>query len=41
MCCDRRVNIWSSAGDGVHCIDSSGTLLGKILVSSVVANLTF
>jgi gluconolactonase len=39
--CDEEGNIWSSAGDGVHCIDSSGTLLGKILVPSVVANLTF
>lgn len=39
--CDQDGNIWSSAGDGVHCIDPSGTLLGKIMVPSVVSNLTF
>ncbi len=39
--CDEDGNLWSGAGDGVHCIDPSGALLGKILVPSVVANLTF
>jgi gluconolactonase len=39
--CDEEGNIWSSAGDGVHCIDPSGALLGKILVPSAVGNLTF
>jgi gluconolactonase len=39
--CDEDGNIWSSAGDGVHCIDPSGALLGKILVPSLVANVTF
>jgi gluconolactonase len=39
--CDEDGNVWSSAGDGVHCIDPAGTLLGKILVPSTVANLTF
>jgi gluconolactonase len=39
--CDEEGNIWSSAGDGVHCIDPSGALLGKIMVPSIVANLTF
>jgi gluconolactonase len=38
---DEDGNIWSSAADGVHCIDSSGALLGKVLVPSLVANLTF
>jgi gluconolactonase len=41
MRCDEDGNLWSSAADGVHCIAPSGTLLGKILVPSVVANLTF
>lgn len=41
MRCDEDGNIWSSAADGVHCIAPSGTLLGKIRVPSVVANLTF
>jgi gluconolactonase len=27
--CDDEGNIWSSAADGVHCIDPSGALLGK------------
>ena len=39
--CDEDGNIWSSAGDGVHCIDPSGTLLGKIHVPFVVTNLAF
>ncbi|HEY5380410.1 MAG TPA: SMP-30/gluconolactonase/LRE family protein [Pseudolabrys sp.] len=39
--CDQEGNLWSSAGDGVHCIAPSGALLGKILVPSTVANLTF
>lgn len=34
-------NIWSSAGDGVHCFAPDGTRLGKILVPETVANLTF
>jgi gluconolactonase len=38
---DEDGNIWSSAADGVHCIDSHGELLGKILVPYRVSNLTF
>ncbi|TAL88617.1 MAG: SMP-30/gluconolactonase/LRE family protein, partial [Rhodanobacter sp.] len=38
---DEDGNIWSSAADGVHCIDPSGRLLGKILVPYLVSNLTF
>lgn len=38
---DAQGNLWSSAGDGVHCYAPDGTLLGKILVDEVVANLTF
>ena len=38
---DTQGNLWSSAGDGVHCFAADGTLLGKILVPEVVANLTF
>jgi gluconolactonase len=38
---DTRGRIWSSAGDGVHCYDADGTLLGKILIDEVVANLVF
>jgi gluconolactonase len=38
---DSDGNLWSSAGDGVHCINPSGQLLGKILVPEVVSNLCF
>jgi gluconolactonase len=38
---DAAGNIWSSAGDGVHCISPDGVLLGKILVPYSVSNLTF
>lgn len=41
MRCDEDGNLWTSAGDGVHCIDPSGVLLGRIAVPSTVANLTF
>ncbi|HWJ71970.1 MAG TPA: SMP-30/gluconolactonase/LRE family protein [Kaistia sp.] len=38
---DIHGNIWSSAGDGVHCFAPDGTLIGKILIPEVVANVTF
>ena len=38
---DVHGNLWLSAGDGVHCHASDGTLLGKILIPEVVANLCF
>jgi gluconolactonase len=38
---DADGRIWTSAGDGVHCYDPDGTLLGKILVPEVVANVAF
>jgi gluconolactonase len=38
---DTAGNIWSSAGDGVHCYAPDGTLLGKIPLDEVVANLCF
>ena len=38
---DEDGNLWSSAGDGVHCIDPSGALMGKILVPYRVSNITF
>ncbi len=38
---DVHGNIWTSAGDGVHCFDPAGNLLGKIKIPEVVANLTF
>jgi gluconolactonase len=38
---DEHGNLWSSAADGVHCIDPTGKLLGKILVPYTVANVAF
>lgn len=39
--CDTEGNLWSSAGDGVHCIDPSGALLGRIVLPMAVSNLCF
>lgn len=41
LCVDEHGNLWSSAADGVHCIDPEGRLLGKVLVPHRVSNLTF
>ena len=38
---DERGNLWTSAGDGVHCLDPGGRLLGKVLVPETVSNLCF
>lgn len=39
--CDEDGNVWTSAGDGVHCYSADGALLGKIRIPEVVANVTF
>lgn len=41
MRCDQEGNLWSSAGDGVHCISPNAELLGKIAVPFTVSNLCF
>ncbi|HIP79155.1 MAG TPA: SMP-30/gluconolactonase/LRE family protein [Kiloniellaceae bacterium] len=38
---DEDGNIWSSAGDGVHCFSPAGELLGKIRIPEKVSNVTF
>jgi gluconolactonase len=38
---DADGNLWTSAGDGVHCLSPQGELLGKIKIPEVVANVTF
>ena len=38
---DDAGRIWTSAADGVHCYDPDGTLIGRIKVPEVVANLCF
>jgi gluconolactonase len=39
--CDEDGNVWTSAGDGVHCLNPQGALLGKILTDTPVSNLAF
>ncbi|CTQ51206.1 SMP-30/gluconolactonase/LRE family protein [Jannaschia donghaensis] len=38
---DEYGNLWTSAGDGVHCLSPEGALLGKVLVPEVVSNVCF
>lgn len=38
---DHAGRLWCSAGDGVHAYDADGTLLGKIRLPEVVANVCF
>lgn len=38
---DRDGRVWSSAGDGVHCFLPDGTLLGKIRIPELVANVAW
>ena len=38
---DQAGNIWTSAGDGVHCYAPDGCLLGKIKIPEAVANVEF
>ncbi|QHI97515.1 SMP-30/gluconolactonase/LRE family protein [Xylophilus rhododendri] len=41
MRCDEAGRLWTSAGDGVHCLAPDGRLLGRIHVPAAVANLCF
>ncbi len=38
---DEAGRIWASAGDGVHCYEPDGTLIGKVLTPEPAANLVF
>jgi len=38
---DRDGRLWSSAADGVHCFADDGTLIGKIEIPELVANVEF
>jgi gluconolactonase len=39
---DRGGRVWTSTEhEGVHCYDPDGTLIGKILIPEIVANVTF
>lgn len=39
--CDKNGRIWTSAEDGVHCINPNGKLIGKIKIPEIVSNLCF
>ena len=39
--CDEDGNVWTSAGDGVHCVSPDGELLGRIPMPHPVSNLCF
>jgi len=38
---DTMGRIWTSAADGVHCLNENGQLIGKILIPEFVANVCF
>ena len=38
---DEAGRIWMSAGDGIHCIDTDGAVIGKVLVPELTANVVF
>ena len=38
---DSAGRVWAAAGDGVHCFDPDGTLIGKLRPPEVVSNLVF
>ncbi len=38
---DREGRIWSSAADGVHCLNPQGDLIGKLHIPEMVGNICF
>jgi gluconolactonase len=38
---DSDGRLWTSAGDGVHCYDPDGTLIGKVKIPELVSNICF
>jgi gluconolactonase len=38
---DTDGRLWTSSGDGVHCYDPDGTLIGKIKIPEIVGNVCF
>ena len=38
---DEHGNIWTSAGDGVHCVTPEGEPIGKLRVPQTVSNVVF
>jgi gluconolactonase len=38
---DDAGRVWAGVGDGVHCFDPDGTLIGKLHLPEDAANITF
>ncbi len=38
---DTQGRLWTSAGDGVHCYNPEGLLIGKVLIPEFVSNVAF
>ena len=38
---DRDGRVWTSAADGVHCLDQTGALIGKVRIPEMVGNVCF
>ena len=38
---DTDGRIWSSAADGVHCLNTEGKLIGKVHIPEIVGNVCF
>jgi len=38
---DSDGRLWTSAADGVHCLNTDGQLIGKVLIPEIVANVCF
>lgn len=38
---DRQGRLWTSAADGVHCLDVGGALIGKVTIPELVGNVCF
>jgi gluconolactonase len=41
MRCDDAGRLWAATDDGVHCIDTDGTLIGKVKIPEICANVVF
>jgi gluconolactonase len=38
---DTAGKAWAAAGDGLHCVDPDGTLIGKLRLLEICSNLVF
>ena len=38
---DTEGRLWAATDDGVHCLDTDGTLIGKIKIPEICANVVF